>query len=59
MKISIEPASMTMGVARRFEGMILKDRFFEVPLDYAHPSGSRIQVFGRVFDRERVRDRVE
>ncbi len=47
MKISIEPASMTMGVARRFEGMILKDRFFEVPLDYAHPSGSRIQVFGR------------
>ena len=47
MKISIAPAFMTMGVTRRFEGMILRDRFFEVPLDYAHPNGTRIQVFGR------------
>lgn len=47
MKIPIKPAAMTMGVTRRFEGMILKDRFFEVPLDYAEPNGAMIQVFGR------------
>ena len=47
MKISLQPAAMTLGVLRRFEGMILKDRFFEVPLDYAHPNGTKIQIFGR------------
>jgi pimeloyl-ACP methyl ester carboxylesterase len=47
MRISIQPAPMTVGATRRFEGMILRDRFFEVPLDHAQPNGARITVFGR------------
>jgi pimeloyl-ACP methyl ester carboxylesterase len=47
MKLPIQPAAMSLGATRRFEGMILRDRFFEVPLDYAEPSGVKIQVFGR------------
>ncbi len=38
---------MSLGATRRFEGMILQDRFFEVPLDYSKPTGPKIQVFGR------------
>jgi pimeloyl-ACP methyl ester carboxylesterase len=47
MKLPIQPAPMKLGATRRFEGMILKDRYFEVPLDYAQPNGAKIQVFGR------------
>ena len=46
-KLSIQPAPMKLGASRRFEGMILQDRFFEVPLDHARPDGPKIEVFGR------------
>lgn len=47
MRIPIQPAVMSEGAVRRFEGMILRDRFFEVPLDHARPDGMKIIVFGR------------
>ncbi len=47
MKLPIQPAAMSVGATRRFEGMILKDRFFEVPLNYEQPNGPKLQVFGR------------
>jgi len=38
---------MSVGACRRFEGMVLRDRFFEVPLDYSHPDGAKLTVFAR------------